>query len=767
MLSASGGREAGTIARTSPVALGARHRRVLTVRGTVQGVGFRPFVYRTAVALGLAGSVRNDAEGVVVDAQGPLPDLDRLGEAIHTHAPARAVVESILVADAAPDLTEGFLILQSERAEPASARVCPDIATCPRCLAEMADARDRRHRYPFINCTDCGPRVSIARDVPYDRPNTTMRAFTMCARCAGEYADPVDRRFHAQPQACPACGPKLSFVPDAGGDPLAAALAALARGAIVAVKGLGGFHLACDATRPDAVRTLRARKRREARPFAVMFPDLAAVEREAVVDEPARRELASWRRPIVLLRRRPGSRLAPDVAPGLAEIGALLPYTPLHHLLLEGARVPLVMTSGNLTDEPIASGNDEARARLAPLADAFLVHDRDIQMRLDDSVVRVMLGSARVLRRSRGHVPEAIRLPVPAPPLLAVGGDMKNAFALSAGDAAILGPHVGDLESHDSQRFFEEARARLATLFRVRPTAVVHDLHPGYHSTELARRTGLPALAVQHHHAHVASCLVDNDRADRVIGVAFDGAGYGPDGTVWGGEFLVADLAGSTRFARIAPMPLAGGDAAAREPWRMAFACRLGAGLPVEAASPAERAVLAMLRSGSGTVITSSAGRLFDAVASLAGVCDRVTYEGQAAMELEAIGGDDAEPYPLPVVEGPLLELDWRPLVRAVVADRAAGVPASRIGARFHAALAEGIADVAGRVRARTGLATVALSGGCFANVTLTTLAWRHLRRRGFEVLTHRRVPPGDGGLALGQLAVAAWRQTHVSGDPR
>ena len=642
-----------------------------------------------------------------------------------------------------------------------------DLATCPACLDELRDGGDRRHRYPFINCTGCGPRYSIAIDVPYDRARTTMRVFDMCAPCASEYADPLSRRFHAQPNACADCGPRL-WAEDASGasfgEPLGAAVAALRRGAVVAVKGIAGFHLACDARDAAAVARLRERKRRPDKPFAVMFPDLAALEAETAVDTAARAALVSPRRPIVPLPHRAPSGLAAGIAPRLAEVGAFLPYTPVHHLLLEGFGGPLVMTSGNLSEEPIAAGNDDARRRLAGIADLWLLHDRDIHARADDSVVRVMLGQERVLRRSRGHVPEPIALGFAAPPILAVGADLKNAPCLTFGDAAVLGPHVGDLESLESQEFFEEVRAHLERLFRVAPACVAHDLHPGYHSTALARRTGLPLVGVQHHHAHIASCLVDNGRTDRVIGVAWDGTGYGPDGTVWGGEFLAADLASFERLGRIRPVPLAGGDAAAREPWRMAFAHATAAGLDVEplarAVDPKRRqAVLEMIRTGVHAVPTSSAGRLFDALASLMGVRDAVSYEGQAAAELEALAEDvEVDGYPLRMDEGDLVELDPAPLIAAVVAEVRRGEEAGRISARVHAGLAAAIVAVCGRLRTRTGLGTVALSGGCFQNHRLTVLATSGLRTAGFEVLLHSRVPPSDGGIALGQAAVAAWR---------
>ena len=729
-------------------------RRILLVRGVVQGVGFRPFVYRTAVKLGLRGAVWNDPDGVVIDVEGQAGALDLLARAIDHAPPLRARIESVQVREAVPRGATRFEIAGSEERAALSARVSADLPACAACLAELADPLDRRFRYPFINCTDCGPRYSIVENVPYDRSRTTMRGFRMCADCAAEYEDPLSRRFHAQPDACPACGPRL-WVHGSEQEPIEAALEALRAGAIVALKGLGGFHLACDARSENAVRRLRERKRRPEKPFAVMFPDQASLERELVPsDIPAQM-------PIVLMKRRTACALAPSVAPGLDETGAFLPYTPLHHLVVAQ---PLVMTSGNVSDEPIATRNDEALQRLGGIADLFLFHDRDIHMRMDDSVVR----GRQVVRRARGFVPDSIDLGFEAPDLLAVGADLKNALCLTAGGAAILSQHIGDLESLDAQLFFAEVRRNLERLFHARPAFVAHDLHPGYHSTRMALETGLPTIAVQHHHAHIASCLAEHGRRDRVIGVAWDGTGYGPDGTVWGGEFLLADLGGIERAGRIRPVPLPGGDRAVREPWRMALSHLLAADLPTSRiAQPAREAVERMIRTNLACVPTSSAGRLFDAVASLTGVRHAATYEGQAAMELEALAGGDATPYPFPVIDGQLLDLDTRPLMRSLVDDLDAGLPPAHVAARFHAALAAGIADLCQRLRDASGLSVAALSGGCFQNTTLTTLSATALRRRGFEVLLHRRVPPGDGGIALGQAAVAAWRLRDVPGHSR
>lgn len=746
-------------------------RRIFRLRGTVQGVGFRPFVHRTARELGLAGSVWNDADGVVIDAEGTEDALDSLAWKLANAHPPAARVEAIETANAPPTGRDTFVIEASHpgSASASSVRVSADLATCAPCRHELLDPRDRRYRYPFINCTDCGPRYSIARDVPYDRATTTMSVFPMCRPCRDEYESPGSRRFHAQPNACPECGPHVWIHDgDAKSDPVEAVVDALRQGAIIAVKGLGGFHLACDAGNDAAVSKLRERKRRPEKPFAVMFVDLAAIEREAVVEPVEREALSSPHSPIVLLRRRnfPESALSPRVAPGLEELGCFLPYTPLHHLLLRSFGGPLVMTSGNLTEEPIASGNEEALERLHGIADLFLFHDREIHMRSDDSVVRVLWGRERVQRRARGYVPEAIEL-VDAPrgvSILAVGADLKNTLCVASGGAAVLSQHIGDLESFEAQEFFHEVRANLERLYQAKPSLVAHDLHPGYHSTRIAQSLGLPTLAVQHHHAHIASCLTDNGRRDRVIGVAWDGTGYGTDGSIWGGEFLVADLSSFERVGRIRPVALPGGDAAVREPWRMAVSHLIAAGLDTHRVDrPGRSVVESVIRKGFGTVPTSSAGRLFDAVASVLGIRHVNSYEAQAAIELEALSRvDDLEAYEsaigsVSIGEEDILEIDPRVTWRAIVADLAREVPVAEIGGRFHLTLASAIARVAELVRERTGLETVALSGGCFHSRLLTTLTRERLSAMGFETLVHRRVPPGDGGISLGQAAVAAW----------
>ena len=752
-------------------------RCIARVRGSVQGVGFRPFVYRKARALGLRGAVWNDPDGVMIDAEGEAPQLESLLDALYREAPTPARVEAVEVLWAEARGSDEFEIHESDSRPAQRPRLVPDLATCPACQAELFDREDRRYGYAFLNCTACGPRYSIAHDVPYDRARTSMEAFRQCQLCAAEYADPASRRFHAQPNACPKCGPQLRLEPGFAhaGDPrdaLAATVAALRRGRIVALKGLGGFQLCCDARSEAAVARLRQRKRRPRKPLAVMFPDLEAVERTAHLDAVARESLLSPQAPIVLLALRAGAELACGIAPGLDEVGALLPYTPLHHQLLALHGEPLVMTSGNLADEPLAFRDDEARERLGAIADHLLLHDRGIETPVDDSLVRVVDGAPRLLRRARGFVPETIELGFEAPPLVAVGADLKNTLCLTVGGAAVLSQHIGDLEQLASQRFHAEVRAHLERLFQVRPEAVAHDLHPGYSGTALARASGLPCIGVQHHHAHVAACLVENGASGPAIGVAWDGTGYGLDGSVWGGEFLVADLAGFERHGRLRPVPLPGGAAAIREPWRMAASHLWASGLrPARFDAPQADSLAALLRGGANTPLTSSAGRLFDAAAALLGVCERQSHEGQAAAELEALAAQhtgEAPPYPFAVApaEG-LLELDPRPLWIGLLRDLERGTPRSAIARRFHASLAQGVADTCVRIREASGLDSVALTGGCFQNRLLGLDCRQRLEAAGFQVLTHSRVPAGDGGLALGQAAVAAWRSRHVSRDPR
>lgn len=724
---------------------GVSIRYRITLTGIVQGVGFRPFVKRLADRLGVRGRVSNTAGGVAieVEAADPAPFLAALRE----EAPPHARIESLAVEQLEPAGYRGFEIDTSRPEAGEFTLVSPDLATCPDCLRELFHPADRRYRYPFINCTNCGPRYSIIRDVPYDRPNTTMAPFTLCPDCRREYTDPADRRFHAEPNACPVCGPRLSM-------PLEEAHAVLETGGVLALRGLGGFQLACDALSHPAVARLRARKRRSRKPFAVMARDLAVVERLCIAGPEERALLTSRAAPIVLLPMRAPEALPPDLAPGLRELGVMLPYTPLHHLLLAGRLDALVMTSGNLAEEPIVMSNDAALATLAPLADAFLLHDREIFMRVDDSVAR----PSGVLRRARGYAPDPIDLGFDAGGVLATGGELKNTFCLTRGRYAILSQHIGDLENYETLRFFEETLENLKNVYRAEPRLVAHDLHPDYLSTRWAMRQPLPRLAVQHHHAHIASCMAENHLRERVIGVAFDGTGYGTDGEIWGGEFLLCDYRGFERAAHLRYVPLPGGDQAAREASRMAAAYLYDAfgpgwrGIDLGIPEP-RRAIFERLCERPG-LRTSSCGRLFDAISALTGICRESSYEGEAAMLLEAACAPGEEGvYPFTAGRD---EIDTRPLVRAVAADVMGGVAPGVIAARFHNTLARMIEATCVALRGRSGVAAVCLSGGTFQNTTLLRLARPLLERHGFRVYTHRLVPPNDGGLSLGQAAVAA-----------
>ncbi|MFF3336309.1 carbamoyltransferase HypF [Streptomyces sp. NPDC002888] len=765
---------------TTTAAQGTERRRV-TVRGTVQGVGFRPFVHRLAGELGLAGHVRNGAEGVVAEVEGASESVADFCRALAERPPPLAEVwevayETVPVVGAA-----GFVIHPSEGTGTGRTLIPPDTATCEDCLRELADPADRRHRHPFITCTHCGPRFTISTGLPYDRATTTMAAFPLCRECATEYADPADRRFHAQPVACHDCGPRLRLTvpggrPGEGEAALAQARRLLARGAVLAVKGLGGYHLACDAGDERAVAALRSRKERGGKPFAVMCADPAGAERLAHVGAEERAVLTSRRRPIVLLRRREGAGgLAGAVCPGSPDVGVMLPYTPLHRLLFglpgdpAGPQV-LVMTSGNRSGEPIVTDDAEALERLAGIADAWLWHDRVIEAPCDDSVVRVRPdgGGEVVLRRSRGHAPQPLALPVPVTAALAVGGDLKNALCLGAENGAWFSPHIGDMGDLTTVRAFERAAGRLRALTGIEHELLAADGHPGYHSARWARRaaeaSGLVLRRVQHHHAHVASVMAEHglDDGARVVGVAFDGTGYGDDGAVWGGEVLVGGYAGFQRFAHLRYAPLPGGDAGVANPCRMALARLSAAGLPwdadlpcVAACAPDELRLLEQqLVRGTACVPTSSMGRLFDAVSSLVGICHRARYEAQAAIELEAAAvlawPEETGAYAFTA------GLDPGPVLGAVVADLRRGVPVPVIAARFHRAVASAVADVCRAARRETGAEVAALSGGVFANTLLDAECAALLAADGFTVLRHRRVPPNDGGLALGQLVVAA-----------
>jgi len=750
-------------------------RYQLTIDGIVQGVGFRPFVYQSAIRLGLNGWVNNDSRGVTIEVEGAAASLAEFGRTLREEHPPLATIISIRETEIPPTGASGFAIIESSSTADKTARISPDTFVCSDCLAELFDPADRRFGYPFINCTNCGPRYTIIRAIPYDRPNTTMDDFPMCEACRAEYDDPTSRRFHAQPNACADCGPALSLTDAAGaylpGAPLDQAIELLRQGRIVAVKGLGGYHLAVDASNDKAVTELRRRKLRDEKPFALMSCDLDRVAAYADYDRQEARLLQSVERPIVLLRQKTGQRLSPRVAPRNRYFGVMLPYTPLHHLLLQPFQA-LVMTSGNLSDEPIVFADADARDRLAGIADAFLLHDRKIHIRSDDSIARVMAGQALLLRRSRGYVPRAVQLPQPLPKILAVGAELKNTFCLTRGDQAYLSQHIGDLNNVEVLASLESGIRHLEGLLELDPELIAHDLHPDYLSTRLAEEwpEDLPKLAVQHHHAHLASCLAEHGETGPALGVIFDGLGYGADGTIWGGEFLLGDFSGYRRLAHLDQVRMPGGDAATREPWRMALAYLVAAygddlpDLPLLESIPDDqlRLLRQMLAKGLNSPLTSSCGRLFDAVAALLGLRDTVSYEGQAALELEmcaAAGETGRYRFELKEEKEPL-QVNVQPLIRSVVAELQQGIEVGIISARFHNTVAAVIREVCNQLRAREEIALVVLSGGVFQNRYLTELAVDQLEGDGFRVLTHSLVPPNDGGLALGQAVIAATVQS-------
>jgi hydrogenase maturation protein HypF len=803
------------------------------IQGAVQGVGFRPFVYRLATELGLTGWVINDTSGVFIEVEGPKEVLEQFLQRLPAESPPLSIVQSIESAWLAPAGYKRFEIRHSDDRGAKTVFVLPDVATCPDCLSETLDPADRRHRYPFTNCTNCGPRFTIIEALPYDRPNTSMRRFILCPACRREYEDPLDRRFHAQPNACPVCGPRLALhdcglrivdIVPAGHcglnsqseignsqSALLAAASALRAGRIVAVKGLGGFHLMVDARNSETLARLRERKPRHAKPFAVMARDPEQARSLCEVSDEAEALLTSPEAPILLLRRRPDAPISDQVAPGNPNLGIMLPYTPLHHLLLRELDFPVVATSGNLTDEPICTDEEEAKVRLGGIAETFLVHDRPIVRHVDDSVVWIVEGKPRLLRRARGYAPLPVTLADPVATILAVGAHLKNTVALSVGRQVFISQHIGDLETPEAMAAFERVIADFLRLYEVTPVAIAHDLHPEYLSTKWAEQNcGLPIadcglktsypqdivdcacgpgtapairnlIGVQHHHAHLASCLAENGVAGPALGITWDGTGYGADGTIWGGEFLLGDAAEFTRVAHLRQFRLPGGDAAVHEPRRVALAMlwetfggedalEMDELAPVRALTHSERKLVGqMLKGGVNSPLTTSAGRLFDGVAALLDLHQQVSFEGQAAMALE-FAADQAEQgvYPLPISSdgaGPdgatPLQVDWAPLVREIVADLRRGVGAHIIAARFHNTLVEGIVAVAERV----GASLVALSGGCFQNRLLTERAVSRLRRNDFDVLLQRQVPPNDGGISLGQIAVAA-AKLRAKGNP-
>jgi hydrogenase maturation protein HypF len=765
-------------------------RAAVLVCGVVQGVGFRPFVYRLALENQLAGFIGNDTGGVTIEIEGAEVQIAAFVARLRSDAPPMARIDSVAVREIPATGEHGFRIVSSQVLGQVSTGIPADAATCADCLRELLDPADRRYGYPFLNCTNCGPRFTITRRIPYDRPQTSMAAFPMCAACQAEYDDPLNRRFHAQPNACWDCGPRLWLVGAKGeaiaaDDPVASCIDRLLAGHILAIKGIGGFHLSVDATNEAAVMRLRDRKHRYGKPLAVMVRDLdaACTLCDLTAEEEALLQTAA--RPIVLARARAGNGIAASIAPGNPWLGVFLPYAPLQHLLFADSRVrALVMTSANLSEEPIAIDNDEARLRLAGIADAFLLHDREILQRCDDSVAALVDGAPQVVRRARGFVPLGVDLPFNAPPLLAVGGHLKSVFALARGRFAYQSQHLGDLENLTGLEFFKESLAHLMHTFEIEPETVAHDMHPGYLSTtwakEWALERGLRLIAVQHHHAHVAACMAEHRIDSPVIGLALDGTGYGTDDRIWGGEVLICSLDTFDRFAHLDYVPMPGGDAAIREPWRMALAHLHAAGFDVtspemlgllHATEHEARVLVRMIERSVNTPLTSSLGRLFDAAAAVVLGRRKVDYEAQAAIEMEGLAVDEADQpdedadeatgYDIALVSGDRAKgdparLNVAPLWRGLMRDLAAGVSKSRIAARFHLGVAAGFVQAAVAARAASGITQVALSGGVMHNRRLARLLRMRLEAKGFQVFQHRRVSPGDGGLSYGQVAVAA-----------
>jgi len=755
-------------------------RMQIAVRGAVQGVGFRPFVYRLASSMGLPGWVLNSPEGVFIQVEGEKRDLDSFLLRLQDEKPAASFIQSLEFSFLDPVHLGRFEIRSSEQGGARTTLILPDIATCGDCLSEVFDPDNRRYRYPFTNCTHCGPRFTIIESLPYDRPNTSMKSFEMCPDCRREYEDPADRRFHAQPNACPVCGPELELRDETGRmlskrhDALLETTEAIRQGKIAAIKGLGGFHLVADAANTRAVEALRARKRREEKPFALMYPSLDLIKEHCRVAPLEARLLCSSESPIVLLERDGAARpcLSPAVAPGNPYLGIMLPYTPLHHLLMRELGVPIIATSGNLSDEPICIDEREALSRLAGIADLFLVHNRPIVRHVDDSITRVVLGRELVLRRARGYAPLPVRCSRHAHGTLAVGGHLKNTVAMGVDHNVFLSQHIGDLENNEAFEAFQEVIRSFRRLYQMDPVRVVSDMHPDYLSTKFAREYGAELITVQHHYAHVAACMAENELDGPVLGVSWDGTGYGLDGTIWGGEFLLTGGSSFTRAACFRKFRLPGSAAAIKEPRRAALGVLyeiLGAGAlgrrdlaPVRSFDEHELAVLArMLQKGIHSPWTTSAGRLFDAVASLSGLRQVMRYEGQAAMELEfAIGSEETQehyPFQISAREGseegrPEMTVDWEPMFRALIEDVEKGIPLARISKKFHNMLVEAIVGVARRVAEER----VVLTGGCFQNKFLIEHAVQRLEQEGFRPYWHQRVPPNDGGIALGQIAAAS-----------
>ena len=764
------------------VANSTTQRWRILIQGIVQGVGFRPFVYGQALQWGLGGFVLNDSLGVTIEVEGSLAQLEGFHRALREKTPLLARIDTLTL-ELLPlcDETQ-FSIAHSQTGNERKALISPDTAPCVDCLQELFDPQDRRYQYPFINCTNCGPRFTIIQNVPYDRAQTTMSVFPMCAACQAEYDDPLSRRFHAQPNACPVCGPHMRLLSETGeqiacDNPIEASAQQLANGAILAIKGVGGYHLACDAMHEDAVARLRVRKHREAKPFALMVPDLETARKLCTVSDAEATLLQSYRRPIVLLQKRVGNLVAPAVAPTYDTLGIMLPYAPQHFLLLAafaelvGPDRPavLVMTSGNLSDEPIAYRDEDAQQRLLGIADGMLTHNRDIHMRCDDSIARIVADDTQFFRRSRGFAPEPITLNFACPvPILACGGHLKNTYCVGKEKQAFLSHHIGDLENMETLQSFREGIPHFEDLFGIMPQVVAHDLHPEYLATKYALDTDIARkIGIQHHHAHIASVLAEHGLNGPVIGVAADGTGYGTDGAIWGCEIMRADLHGFERLAHLAYVPLPGGEQAVRQPWRIAATYLMQASgddflaLDIPFVRNLDRkrwqTLSQMITRQVNAPLTSSLGRLFDAVAALLGIRNEVIYEGQAAIEMEILANtQDAHAYPFSTEGDKPTLLDVRPMIRAIVQDIQQGISTAQIAGNFHWTIVEMLAEMCVQARQHTGLQTVALSGGVFQNRLLLEQLITVLKQSAFQVYTNRRVPPNDGGLALGQLAIAA-----------
>ncbi|MFH1625398.1 MAG: carbamoyltransferase HypF [Pseudomonadota bacterium] len=763
--------EVSTVARYEDL-----NRVTIRVKGIVQGVGFRPFVYNLARKYGLSGWVYNSSGGVEIEAEGGGQDIERFVSEIRERPPILARIERVEVQAKLPLKGDSrFEIRESLKEDGQFVPVSPDISVCGECLTELFDPKDRRYRYPFINCTNCGPRFTIINGVPYDRDSTTMVEFGMCSSCRTEYEDPSNRRFHAQPNACPACGPNISLLDCIGSkvdcsDIIEKVAHLILKGLVVAIKGIGGYHLACDATNREAVARLRGRKYREDKPFALMTEGIEIIRSFCYLERDEESLLRDPKRPIVLLRKREDSNLiSEEVAPGNRYLGVMLPYSPLHCLILNQVKRPLVMTSGNVSDEPIAYQDSDALSRLTRIADYFLLHNRRIQHRTDDSVIRILDGAPMIIRRSRGFVPLSITLPLSGGEVLACGGHLKNTFCLTRGHQAFLSHHIGDLDNLETLRSFEEGIEHFKKLFCMRPRVICHDLHPDYLSTKYALAQEGEKMGVQHHHAHLASCLGENGVRDRAIGVIFDGTGYGEDNRIWGGEFLLGDFGSFERAAHLDYVPMPGGEKAIKEPYRMgwvylletfgddAFKVIQGLNLPWDLESL--HIFKQIIEKGMNSPLTSSMGRLFDAVSAILGIKERINYEGQAAIELEMAAShrEDGE-YPFEILDTLPLRIRVRGVIGGIVEDLKAGREKALISARFHNTISGILVDVCKRIRERTALNTVALSGGVFQNMRLLSLSLDRLKKNGFLVITHHEVPPNDGGVSLGQALVGLKR---------